>query len=322
MFFRNLTFFTIPAPTARAIAIGTGADCDEQPLDGMLAEFRAGPCGLLELQRRGWAPPLGAESTSLHHRVGACVWLSLEVESKLLPAAAINAELAKRLVAIEKQHGRRLGGKARKQLKDDVVHELLPKALVKTSRINGYVDTDRGVVVVDTASRRAAETFVSELRAALGTFPAVPVNAETSTRAVLTHLLARDSWEFTQDSPFLRGDACVLKDPVDGGELVSVSRSGDLGTAEVQEHLRSGKQCTRLALATERLSFVYGEDLVVRRLKLDDVVLDSLANTERDNLQAELDARFALLTAEVGHLFDALVKVFTLTRQPAAGGAA
>jgi len=40
------------------------------------------------------------------------------------------------------------------------------------------------------------------------------------------------------------------------------------------------------------VSFVLGEDLVVRKLKFLDGAVDQLENTERDSLNAELDARF------------------------------
>jgi len=63
----------------------------------------------------------------------------------------------------------------------------------------------------------------------------------------------------------------------------------------------------------ERLSFVLGEDLVLRKLKLLDVVLDELADSPAD-AAAELDARFALFTLELERLLGKLEEWFGLPR--------
>ncbi|MDT4840971.1 Recombination-associated protein RdgC [compost metagenome] len=47
------------------------------------------------------------------------------------------------------------------------------------------------------------------------------------------------------------------------------------------------------------MSFVLGEDLTLRKLKFLDGAVDQLENTEHDDLRAELDARFALMSGEV-----------------------
>ena len=84
---------------------------------------------------------------------------------------------------------------------------------------------------------------------------------------------------------------------------------------EINKHLESGKQVTRLALnLDDHVSFVLGEDLVVRKFKLLDGAVDSLENTEREDLRAELDARFALMSAEVKQLFVVLEGALKLSK--------
>ncbi len=60
------------------------------------------------------------------------------------------------------------------------------------------------------------------------------------------------------------------------------------------------------------MSFVLGEDLVVRKLKFLDVVLDELG--DQQDAAAEADAGFALLTLEAERLLDKLATWFGLTR--------
>jgi recombination associated protein RdgC len=309
MYFRNLTFFRFPVALASTL--------DSRRLDDALAECAAKPVGPSELMSRGWVPPMGQGGEALFHQVGNAIWITLGGEDRILPAAAVNRELQQRIAKIEEAEGRKLGGRARKRLKEDVVMDLLPRALVKPYRLNAYLDLERGFIAVDTASRKAAENLVSELRHALGSFPALPLNAETSPRVRLTGLLVAGTEGFEVEVgvvPLTLGDEAELRDPVDGGGVARISRS-ELQTDEVRQHLEAGKQCTRLGLVLDdHVAFTFGEDLVVRKLKLLDGALDSLNDTEQDGLAAELDARFALMSGEVGRLFDLLERAFSLSK--------
>ena len=98
------------------------------------------------------------------------------------------------------------------------------------------------------------------------------------------------------------------------GAVVKCQRQ-ELQGDEIAKHLEAGKQVTRLALTLDdHVSFVLGEDLVVRKFKLLDGAVDSLESTERDDLRAELDARFALMAAEAKRLFAVLAPALKLSR--------
>jgi recombination associated protein RdgC len=151
---------------------------------------------------------------------------------------------------------------------------------------------------------------VSELRRALGSFPALPLNAEVAPRSILTGWLAGEALP----EGLALGDECELRDPVDRGAVVKCQRQ-ELGAEEIGKHLEAGKQCVRLALTLDdHLSFVLGDDLVVRKLKFLDGAVEGLENSERDSLEAELDVRYALMAGELGRLFDMLGKQFKLSR--------
>jgi len=63
----------------------------------------------------------------------------------------------------------------------------------------------------------------------------------------------------------------------------------------------------------DNLSFVLGDDLIVRKLKFLDGALDQLDHADDDGRRAELDARFALQTAEAGRLFDTIAAAFRVS---------
>ncbi len=298
MFFRNLTFFRFPTTL------------DLSHLETHLPECALKPAGPLELSSRGFVPPFGRDGEALLHRVGDCLWLTVGGEERMLPAVVVNEEVASRLEAIEQREGRKPGGRARKRVKDEVIHELLPRAFVRPLRTDAYLDLEHGFIAVDSSSRKQAENVVSEVRRALGSFPALPPNAEVSPREVLT------GWIAGQPLPagVAIGEECELKDPAERGAVVKCQRQ-DLQGEEIGKHLESGKQVTRLALTFEdHVSFVLGEDLGVRKLKFLDGAVESLETTDRETLAEELDARFALMSAELKRVFTMLEAAFALSR--------
>jgi recombination associated protein RdgC len=70
----------------------------------------------------------------------------------------VNDLLARKLAEIEEKEGRKPGGRERKQMKDDLLHELLPRAFVKPSRTDALLDLEHGFVAVDTSPARPART--------------------------------------------------------------------------------------------------------------------------------------------------------------------
>ena len=301
MFFRNLTLFRFSPAVA--------TDLDR--LDEALAEHRLRPCGPLEMFTRGFVPPVGrGEGEPLTHAVKQSTLFTVGGEDKLLPAAVINDELHRKVQKIAEEEGRKVGGRERKRIKEDLLNELLPRAFVRQSRMSAYVDKKHGWLVLDTSSRKSAENALSQVREALGSFPAVPLAPEEGPRVLMT------DWLATGNLPagLALGDECELRDPATATGAIAKCRRQDLDAEEVAEHLRNGKQVFQLGLVFEdRMSFVLGEDLVVRKLKFLDVVLDALDGGETDAI-GEFDATHTLLAGEVDNLLSHLATIFAIPR--------
>lgn len=300
MYFRNLSLFRFSAATSSNLAT----------IETALAQHRLRPCGPIEMMTRGFVSPFGRESDELLHRVGDFSLFTVGGEDKLLPASVVNDELANKLAEIVEKEQRRIGAKERKRLKDEVLTDLLPRAFVRSSRQFAYFDLAQGWIVIDTASRKNAEEAVSEVRNAVGRFPATPLAPEESPRALLTHWLASGKLP----ANLVLGDECELRDPAESGAIVRCRRQ-DLELDEIKEHLKSGKQVFQLGLEfDERISFVLGEDLVIRKLRFLDIVLDEIDESSLESVRAELDATFTLMTGEIRRLLAALESWFTIKR--------
>ena len=298
MFFRNLTLFRF-APSL-----------DLSDLETRLAQAALKPVGPMELSSRGFIPPFGRDSEALSHQVGTSIWLSVGSEERLLPGAVVNDLLQKKLAELEQKEGRRPGGRTRKRLKEDLVQELLPRAFIRPGRTDAILDLRHGILAVDTASRKQAEHVAGALRDALGSFPALPLNAEVAPRAVLTGWIAGDPLP----EGVILGDECELRDAADKGAVVKCQRL-ELSGEEIGKHLEAGKQVARLALTLDdHVSFVLGEDLVLRKFRILDGAADTLESTEREDLRAELDARFTLMAGELERLFSVLEPALKLSK--------
>ncbi|AJC46385.1 recombination-associated protein RdgC [Xanthomonas sacchari] len=299
MFFRNLTLFRFP----------TTLDFSE--VETLLPEALLKSVGPLEMSSRGFISPFGRdEQEALSHRIADFLWLTVGGEDKILPGSVVNDLLARKVAEIEEKEGRRPGGRARKRLKDDLIHELLPRAFVKSSRTDAMLDLQHGYVAVDTSSRKTGENMMSEIRGLLGSFPALPLNAEVAPRSILTGWIAGEPLP----EGLSLGEECEMKDPIEGGAVVKCQHQ-ELRCDEIDKHLEAGKQVTKLALVLDdHVSFVLGDDLVIRKLKFLDGALDQLEHADQDGVRAELDARFALMSAEVRRLFLLLEAALKLSK--------
>lgn len=297
MFFRNLVIFTLPEINR----------IDPDSLENLLSGHTLQPVGALAMKARGFVPPLGAEGPLLQ-RIKNSLWLCLGSEDRILPAAVVQRECQLKIAKLEQVKGHPVGKRARSQIKQETLDELMPRAFVKLSRLNALIDLECGVIAIDTASVKAAEALLTELRKALGSLPALPLQPAQSPRTILTNFLLGQS---LPEGWFL-GEECELSDPSEKGALVKCLRH-DLASEEVLSHLEAGKQVSRLAvMADGHVSGVIGEDLVLRKFKLLEGAVDSLESQSSESLEDELMARFALFGAEFSHFYRTLARAFGL----------
>lgn len=307
MFFKNATLFRI-TPALLLAALAKAENSELTTLESSLRDFPLKPIGPLEVATSGFVSPAGNDELTM--QVGQHVLVLLGGEQKILPPASINALLSKKIDEFEKQNGRRPGSRLRKAMKEEILHEQLPKALTKPFRIPALLNTDHGYIAVDASSRKLAEAVVCALRNALGSFPALPVNAEVAPRGVMTSWLGGDELP----ERLILGDEAELRDAADGG-AVARFRNQELVAEEVSSHLEAGKQAVRVGLnLSDAMSFTLDETITLRKIKLLDGAIDSLGEYERDDLRAEIAARTLLMGSMLESAFEALQTAFQLSK--------
>ncbi|HPF57545.1 MAG TPA: recombination-associated protein RdgC [Candidatus Competibacteraceae bacterium] len=296
MWFKNLSLFRLVEPLPLTV----------EDLATQLEQRAFQPCPSHQPRTAGWTPPLGRKAHDQVHAVAGRWLLCLRTEEKVLPSIVVNQALAERITLIEDEQHRPVRRRERLDLRDQLIQELLPRALTRSRLSYAYLDLATGWLVVDSASPRGVEEITGTLRETLGSLPIAPPKVKQSIAAVMTGWLVEGS----APTGFVLGDTCELREIGEAGGVVRC-RGQDLTGDEIRAHLDAGKQVTRLGLLwNERLAFVLDEALTVRRLQFLDVVRESLQETATDSPEAVFDAEFALMTGELALLLPRLLELF------------
>lgn len=299
MWFKNLKLFSL----TQALEL-TDSDLEEK-----LAEHRFRPCGSQDLATMGWTSPFN-QGDSLVHATSGRFWITLKKQEKILPAAVVNAELAEKVAQIEAETGSPVNKKTQSDMKQEIIHRLLPQAFTKNSFTHGFVSTSDNLVVVDSSSDGKAEAFLAMLRKAIGSLPVLPI-ARRSIQADLTAWLKED----TAPSQIVLLEEAELRSIEEDGSIVRC-KNQDLGAEEIGHHLDAGKLVQKIAVEwDETFSAIIQEDAAIKRVKFTDVVKEQNEDIPKDQMLAKMDADFALMSGEVVRFAAWLRETFALDEE-------
>jgi recombination associated protein RdgC len=277
--------------------IGPDWSATVEQMEEALAKMPFEPCGPTQEKSMGWVPPRGTQHGALVELVGGHRILRFVLESKGVPGSVIKRHLEERVAQIESKEGRKPGRKESRELRDEIVHDLLPMAFAKTATIMVWLDLQAGRLVLDTSSQAKADEVITALVQALDGLQLSPFNTQMSPQAAMTAWLtgSADDWP----AHFAPGREVELKSADEMKSVVKFTRH-HLDDEQMRLHISQGKLPTKLALDWDgRVSFVLSESTVLSKVAFLDGVFE-------DNGQAEegggFDADVAIATGELGAL--------------------
>lgn len=266
---------------------------------------RFAECGPTQPEAAGWVEPRGEKHGALLESVGGQLILKLCSEAKPVPSGVVKQQLEARLDQIEAETGRRPKGKAKRELKEQIVHALLPRAFPKRSSTLVWIDLAAKRVLIGVSSAKKADAVVTRLVELFGGLRLAPL------QTALSPATAMSAWLSDKEPPrgFSIDRECELKQPDSEKAAVRYARH-TLEIDEVGEHIRQGKLPTQLALTwNSRVSFVLTDALVLKKIKLLDVVLEgSGQGQDRGDGDAGFDADVAITTGELRGLLPDLIE--------------
>lgn len=265
------------------------------------------PCGATQTSSAGWAPPRAAGG-ALVESIGGQWIAKLVIETKAVPSSAVKAAVNERIDKYKLETGReRVGSKLKKEFKEEVLLDLLPRAFPKRAAVLVWINPADHLLVLDASSVSKADTAVSMLVQTIPQFGVRSLLTASNTPSMMA------AWLMTNEVPesFCIARECELQAQDDGKASVKYARHV-LETDEVKTHIRQGKAPTRLAVIFEdRMAFVLGQDLTIRNIEFLDVVTESI-EADAD----AFDADVAITTGELGKLIPALVEALGGELQP------
>jgi len=276
--FRNAQFFRLDGDWPDS------EDAVSQRLEG--SAFK--PCGPLTERSSGWIPIDTDSSEALARRVNGADLIKLRSQSRVLPASAINEELEMRIEEYRERMSEKPNPREKRRLKAETRDELLPKAMLKSDRIPGYIDVKEKILAVDAGQNAATERFLLHLRTP---FDDVAINPLQFNRPVGE--LLNKVFFGSAPSQFALGRECRMQDAADVRSIVRWS-DFDLSDKTIKEHVANGMRLTHLAIVYDNiLSCVLDEEGVIRKLRF--LGADDEGDDAGDPL-TRMDAEFVLMT--------------------------
>ncbi len=247
----------------------------------------------------GWVPPRGLEHGELIESVGGQRLLRLMIETRSVPAVAIQRLVSSRCKQIEAETGRKPGKKEARALKAETRLALLPAAFPKSVAVNVWINPETQRLVIDSTSKTHIDNVLTALTRSIEGFQALLIQTTTSPTAAMAN------WLLSQESPagFSIDRECALE-AADESKAVVKYGNHALNIDEVQQHISEGKLPTYLAMTWGgRVSFVLTNSFRLKKIAFVDGVIDKSAEHADDRF----DADAAIATGELELLIPALI---------------
>lgn len=206
----------------------------------------------------------------------------LRYDEKIIPASVVTDMANTRIAEVELREDRRLPGKERARIRDEVLFELLPRALVQTKRITCFYRPEKNLLIVPTTSRKLADIVTSRLIKAVGSIKATTIYI-SDIKSGLTAKL-RDYIEGNQESfvDFTVGGRVKLKD--EETKKTAQFRLDEITEAKdgIIESIESGARVVELELCTDDSWFRIDEKFTLKGIEL-------ISESEEIDFESELE---------------------------------
>ncbi|MBE0506687.1 MAG: recombination-associated protein RdgC [Marinospirillum sp.] len=293
---------------AYAARSNTFSSLSAEALEKALAKKPFRPCGSQEMKSLGWSSwDDQSDSLVVTTRLNGKddhFLLTLKIEERDLKSKVVNEALSKKIAEIEKNEGRKVGRKEKQQLKEEVVQELMPRAMTSSSFVFAWIDAAKGRIIIDQTSDKKCESLLNLLRECLGSLPVVPL------RTMEDPIQAMTRW-INNKAPkgFSLGESCTLVDAAISSNTVNI-KGQDLACDEVVHHIEQGKCVKKLAMAGKDLSFTLDDRMIFSGIRVDESVLQELEESlgeSMDDKNAYFEGTFAIVVDATQNLLDQMI---------------
>ena len=294
--FKNLTVLKIANPPEARWA---------PELDSMEAQLQAQrykPCEPGIGRSVGWVSVRGKEEGCLVESIGGQRIARFMVEQKSVPGAVLADKVEERVAKIKSEEGRDPGRKERREIKEDVLKDMLPHAFPKKVSAWVWFNINEGWVVIDSTSASVTDDITTSLIRAFEDLKLARMNTQVSPAAAMTSWLI-DPMQALPEA-FALGKHVELKAADESMATVKFDRH-HLDDEQMKLHISQGKLPKRLGVEwSGRVTFVLNEDTTLKKIEYLDLAKEKSETAEAAD---DFDADVALATGELQPLIRDLV---------------
>jgi recombination associated protein RdgC len=263
-------------------------------------------CGATQSKSGGWSAPRGEQHGALVEAIDGQWIARYVIETKAVPTQALHRWVDEKALHIERTRGRKPGKKELRDLREDALLTLLPRAFACRSEVAVWLDPQRRQLTLNTLSQTKADEVIASLSRVAGKGFAVSLLQTRQTpQALMTAWLLAEKPGDTSDVFHVERD-CQLKASGEEPAAVRFTRHA-LATPEVRRHVREGKLPVKLSLSCQgRIGFTLTERLQINKIHFDEGVFDQGQTPEEDRFDADTAITTGELSGLIGDLIEAL----------------
>lgn len=271
---------------------------------GLLNSNISRPIGSLEKESNGFFP-VYPDTEDLAVVVDDLAIFCIKAQSKNVPNKIVNKYLDERVKELQAQ-GEKVTIKKKKQIKKEIVEDLLPRALVAEHFFHYY--QWRNWLFVGVTNSKAVK-----LAKTLYSVRAIDEEAQTFEKEFPTEISATltDWVKINPTGNFSLGDECLLSignDPSTASKAKMTHH--DLNTSEVLNHINKGKSVVQLNLVwNNQISFIITDKFQLQKIKFLNKTKDKKGKGKKEEL-SEYELRQEEITQirMIGEMIDELVQ--------------
>lgn len=261
-----------------------------------LAVIGFNPCGPTDQKSIGFVPPRG-EGEALFEEHDGGTLLAVMIETKSVPASAVQRGLEEAVKSIEQATGRKPGKKEKRGLKEEIVLSLLPVAFPKQTKVHVWVDKSGLLLIDNTSAPKVDDVITLLIRGMPDGVVIEELNTAESAGTLMTRMLLDDDL-----SDLVVGKELLLEACDESAAKVKYTNHA-LHIEEIRAHIAQGKRPASLALSNDSLSFTLTDSLQLKKIQVDDEVV--LASKDRGT---DFDASLFIVTRAIVDTVNVLIE--------------
>ncbi len=283
-------------------------------LENKLEQFSFTPCTPNLASSTGWISPTDEEYASLVYAANKKMLICLQIEEKLLPATVIREKLKERIKEIESTREHPVSAQEKRTLKGDVYYSLMPKAFGKIKKLFAYIDTEKNLLILNSASPKRIKEFVTFFKK---TCP--DINIKPPELKKLSNVMA--NWLQNDNAPksLTIENACVFQDINNQSRTIRCKQQ-NLFAPSMQDLLKDGCEISQMSFTwNDQITFTLKDDFTLQSLTYQDTVVEladegsPTSEESKQEKQEQFDADFIIMSEAVSELIKSLIETLTTT---------